>query len=556
MSLLGARSIASGWESRVKPALQELFSRASNDPRFCEAQTFREQCRFFFENAPEVSPNQVAKLFGIDPHCVRDQYQKLRQPPGPNGRPTILNTGQVAAVLAFLAERAQSPAPATVNECLNFIAETFDIDMIPDTFRKWLNKSTAFCTIEGQPMEEKRLEVTGEQIGAYFERLHFAIEGVPASLVFNLDESGFQRYVDARNQVIIVEKSRKREFFGIGRAEKRATFLATVSADGGTVKPLIILPRATVETELLLAGYTEDKVILAHSDTGFITSALFERYVTDVLIPNINLRRWELNYQGPAVLIWDNCSCHCNNEILELLEGQNIRLVTLPPHSSDQLQPLDVGLFGNMKGAQSRVHVPEEMTMQSRQVIRILSGFYATFHPLAITSAFRRAGVSLKWESGRLFCAVTPATCSALRCDIPERTDDLLQMKLDRFEKTRVEIRDGLWGTKPDRLLEYLGVNPFTGEIRDLPIVPQELEEWRQPTHLMNTINELWNGELPEDDEADDFDYLPDLRDEPLNSALQRVFPVSYISLPCLYQVPTAGLLYRQQFVPPSGRPQ
>ena len=37
--------------------------------------------------------------------------------------------------------------------------------MIPDTFRKWVNRSTAFCTIEAKPMEEKRMEVTGEQVG-------------------------------------------------------------------------------------------------------------------------------------------------------------------------------------------------------------------------------------------------------------------------------------------------------------------------------------------------------------------------------------------------------
>ena len=129
-----------------------------------------------------------------------------------------------------------------------------------------------------------------------------------------------------------------------------------------------------------------------------------------------------------------------------------------------------------MKAAQSRVHVPEEMTAQSRQVIRILSGFYATFHPLAITSAFRRAGVSLKCESCHLFCIVTPATCSALRCEIPERCEDLLQFKPNRFEKSRIEIQDGLWGQKYDRLLEYAGVNWPSGEIQDLPNIPSDFE--------------------------------------------------------------------------------
>ena len=446
MSLLGTRAIVSDWESRVKPALREFFSEAVSDPSFLQARTFREQCKFFLEAAPDVSPNQVAKLFDVDAHCVRDQYSKLRQPPGPTGRPAILNSDQAAAVLAFLHERAQSPDPATVNDCLNFISESLHVDMIPDTLRKWVNRSTAFCTIEGKPMEQQRMEVTGEQISLYFQTLRDALEGVPASLVFNLDESGFQRYADAQNQVIIVEKARQCHFFGVPRAEKRATFLATVCADGGTVKPLVILPRATIESELLLAGYTQDRVVLAHSETGFVTTEIFIRYVKEILIPHINFRRWELNYSEPAVVIWDNCSCHCHDAIRELLDVNNVRLVSLPPHSSDQLQPLDVGLFGNMKGAQTRVHVPDEMSMQSRQVIRIWSAFHATFHPLAITSAFRRAGVSTRLESGRLFCVVTPGTCGALRCEIPERFEDLRKLDSDRFDKTRVVIDDGLWG--------------------------------------------------------------------------------------------------------------
>ena len=238
------------------------------------------------------------------------------------------------------------------------------------------------------------------------------------------------------------------------------------------------MPRATVESELLLAGYTEDRVVLAHSDSGFVTTDLFTRYVRDVLILHINFRRWEMKYYGPAVVIWDNCSCHCHDAIRELLEANNVRLVSLPPHSSDQLQPLDVGLFGNMKGAQTRVHVPDEMSMQSRQVIRIMSAFHATCHPQAITSAFRRAGVSTRLESGRLFCVVTPGTCGALRCEIAERFEDLLRLDSNRFDKARVEIQGGLLGEKPDRLLEYAGVNALTGELRNLPNLPAELERW------------------------------------------------------------------------------
>lgn len=506
MALKPPRAPGFGWENRVSPVHLAFFQELSSCPAFTEATSFREQCKLIFERCRGVPHNQIAKFFDVDGNSVREQYKKLSQTPKPSGRPPILNEEQAASVLAFLRERANSPNPATVSDCLNFVKENFRIDMLPDTCRKWINRSTAFCTVEAEPMDQKRLEVSHDQIVSYFDNLREALTGVPAALVFNLDESGFQQFVDARDKVVIVEKGSQQHHFAVNRSERRATFLATVSADGQHVKPLIILPRATVEAELILAGYTEDQVVFAHSEKGFITTDIFTRYLTDVLVPVINYRRWELQYTGHAVLIMDSCTCHWSDTIRDIFDANKVRVVPLPPHSSDQLQPLDVGLFGNMKAAQSRVHVPTEMSLQSRQVIRILSGFHATFHPMAVTSAFRRAGISLQISSGRLFCCVSPSTCTALRnpapflCETGER-------RCVRFDKSRLEIQGGLWGRKADSLLTYAGLDTRTGEIADLDNVPGNLEPWDHPTHLSETIRELWNGELPTDDEEDDPDW-------------------------------------------------
>ena len=124
-----------------------------------------------------------------------------------------------------------------------------------------------------------------------------------------------------------------------------------------------------------------------------------------------------------------------------------------------------------------------------------------------MTSAFRRGGLSLRLESGRLFCCVTPSTCSALRGLPPEREDEPV---CDRFDKSRVELDGSYWGRKADSLLEYAGLNMCSGEVADLANVPTELEQWDRPTHLAETIRDLWNGDLPIDDEDDDPDYSPE----------------------------------------------
>ena len=47
-------------------------------------------------------------------------------------------------------------------------------------------------------------------------------------------------------------------------------------------------------------------------------------------------------------------------------------------------------------------------------------------------------------------------------------------------------------------------------EVADLANVPTELEQWERPTHLAERIPDLWNGDLPIDDEDDDPDYSPE----------------------------------------------
>jgi hypothetical protein len=53
-------------------------------------------------------------------------------------------------------------------------------------------------------MEESRACCPKEAIDDHFRSLAALIDGVPAELVSNVDESGFQQWIDARNQLVIV----------------------------------------------------------------------------------------------------------------------------------------------------------------------------------------------------------------------------------------------------------------------------------------------------------------------------------------------------------------
>jgi hypothetical protein len=51
--------------------------------------------------------------------------------------------------------------------------------------------------------------------------------------------------------------------------------VAGVAADGAALKPVIIVPRVTIERKLLLWGYGSGKVFFKFQENGFIAIPLF-----------------------------------------------------------------------------------------------------------------------------------------------------------------------------------------------------------------------------------------------------------------------------------------
>ena len=71
----------------------------------------------------------------------------------------------------------------------------------------------------------------------------------------NVDESGYQKWVDARDRVVILPKDKvktrgknARVVYEEDRNAKRATLIAAVSASGTCLKPLVVNPRKSVDS--------------------------------------------------------------------------------------------------------------------------------------------------------------------------------------------------------------------------------------------------------------------------------------------------------------------
>jgi hypothetical protein len=65
--------------------------------------------------------------------------------------------------------------------------------------------------------------------------------------------------------------------YGNLRCGKRITLLACIGADGSYMKPLVIIPRKTVDADLMLSGLTPEKVAVASQPKGFVNSVLLTK---------------------------------------------------------------------------------------------------------------------------------------------------------------------------------------------------------------------------------------------------------------------------------------
>lgn len=119
------------------------------------------------------------------------------------------------------------------------------------------------------------------------------------------------------------------------------TTCCIVRADGNYLPPVLIFPRANFR-EHMMFGAPPNSLGLANP-SGWMTSELFVKTIQHFIKYSYSSK------DNPSLLIYDNHESHINIEVFELAKANGVHIITLPPHSSHRMQPLDVGLFGPLQ---------------------------------------------------------------------------------------------------------------------------------------------------------------------------------------------------------------
>ena len=121
------------------------------------------------------------------------------------------------------------------------------------------------------------------------------------------------------------------------------TMLAFVRADGGNVPPTFVFPRKKVIPDMFKDGPI-GCLGLAH-ESGWMTGENFYKSL-------VHFQSFvKSSKEKPVLLILDNHSSHLDYRAVTFAKDNGIVLLTLPPHCSHVLQPLDVTVFGPFKKA-------------------------------------------------------------------------------------------------------------------------------------------------------------------------------------------------------------
>ncbi|XP_065314510.1 uncharacterized protein LOC135923598 [Gordionus sp. m RMFG-2023] len=158
--------------------------------------------------------------------------------------------------------------------------------------------------------------------------------------IYNMDETGLTTV--QRPNKVIARKGEKQ--VGAITTSERGTLMTlaiSVNALGNSIPPMFIYPRKKFYDHYLRDGPVG--CIGVSNGSGWMLAEDFIYFL------NHFIKYTKPSQDKKVLLILDNHKSHQSIEVIELCSDSGIVLLTLPPHCTHKLQPLDRTVFGPLK---------------------------------------------------------------------------------------------------------------------------------------------------------------------------------------------------------------
>lgn len=208
--------------------------------------------------------------------------------------------------------------------------------------------------------------------------------------IWNIDETGYTT-VQKPKKIIAPKGQKQVGQITSGERGQLVTVCCAISGSGRSIPPFMVFPRVNFKT-MMLTGAPPDSAGTA-SPSGWMTSETFYLYLQHFTT------HVQCSQERKVLVLLDNHESHISIKSLDFSKKNGIILLTLPPHCSHRLQPLDVSVFSSFKNACDLV-AKEWMRNHPGRVITIydISHIIGKAFPIAMTisniiNGFKKTGV-------------------------------------------------------------------------------------------------------------------------------------------------------------------
>ena len=182
------------------------------------------------------------------------------------------------------------------------------------------------------------------RVNKFFELLGRLMteNALTADKVYNMDESGFN-VVQKVSGKILAQKG-KRQVGTITSQErgKNVTAICAMNAVGNYIPPCLIFPRKRMKDELMDGAPPE--TMFTCQDKGWIDSGIFCEWLEHFI------KHAKATKENKVLLILDGHKSHTHNlRALSRAREAGVIMLSLPPHTSHRMQPLDLTFFKPLK---------------------------------------------------------------------------------------------------------------------------------------------------------------------------------------------------------------
>lgn len=303
------------------------------------------------------SVKSVAVQFAIPRSTLRDRLKSEKTCEPCMGRKPVFNKDQEKALAARVINLANMFYGITITDLRRLAFSVAEELKISHNFNKetqmagedWVSgfrKRNPQISLR-KPSATSLSRVIGfnkSEVDLFFNNLENLMDKhkFPACRVHNMDETGISSVQKPGH--ILAPKGQK-QVGGVTSWERgrNVTVVCAFSASGQYVPPMFIFPRKRM-TPLLERGGPPGS-IYSCSHNGWSNEELFLDWLH-------HFKRFcKPTEDEPVLLVLDNHGSHISLASYKFCRKNHIHILSIPPHTSHKMQPLDVSFYGPLKSA-------------------------------------------------------------------------------------------------------------------------------------------------------------------------------------------------------------